>query len=179
MNTGDTFYGDPVTCASVGTSIVIGKTTTTFEPDVLTLYAPTVVVAWQNSDIARWKTALPTSTSTDTSSDTSAASSGLSIGAKAGIGVGCAVVAIIALAGLLLFFRRRSQKKRRDAIQTISMTPKASPTQLLPVEEKSKEEKKGKKDKHNELGDDAALQEISSDGRRLEADDKSARIELP
>ncbi|KAJ4994097.1 superoxide dismutase copper chaperone [Stagonosporopsis vannaccii] len=181
VNVGDTFYGDPVTCTSVGTSIVIGETTTTFEPDVLTLYAPTVMVAWQNSDIARWKTALPTSTSTDTGSlaDTSAPSSGLSTGAKAGIGVGCAVVAIVALAGLLLFFRRRSQKKRRNAIQTISMTPKESLPQPVPFKEKGKPENKDKQDKHNELGDEVALQEISSDGRRLEADVKSARAELP
>lgn len=179
VNNGDTFYGDPVTCTSVGTSIVIGETTRTFEPDVLTLYAPTVMVAWQNSDLARLKTALPTSTSTDMGSLSDLTRSGLSTGAKAGIGVGCAVVAIIALAGLLLFLRRRSQKKRRNAIQTISMTPKETPAQLAPVTEKSKADKKGKPVKHNELGDEAALQEISSDGRRLEADDKNARAELP
>lgn len=142
------------------------------------------MVAWQTSDLARWGLPIPTATSTGAvspSDDASASSSGLSTGAKAGIGVGCAVVAVIALAGLLLFFRRRSQRKRRDAIETIDIAPKDSPhlshsTQPLPVKEKGQ---KGRPVRTTELGDEAALQEISSDGRRLEADDKSARAELP
>lgn len=168
-----------MTCTSVGTSVVFQNTPTTFPHKIITHYAPTVVVAWQGSDLARWRTALPTSTSTqsDSPSESAASSkSGLSTGAKAGIGAGCALAAIAALAVLLLFVRSRS-RKRRAAKHDVSIIQEDQ-------ENRGSEEKPEKplatkeKGPHVELNDEAALQEMTGHGRRNEADDKNHIAEL-
>jgi hypothetical protein len=165
-----------VSCTSVATSIVFKSTPTTFPSNVLTLYAPTVVVAWQSSDIARWRTALPTATSggsTQSSGSAAATKSGLYTGAKAGIGAGCGLAAIAALVILLLFLRSRS-RRRRAANHDVSITHEHqvnqdNPEKSLPIKNK---------DPHVELTDEAALQEMTGHGTRNEADDKTVRAEL-
>lgn len=164
---GQTFWGDPVSCMSVGNSVVFRETPTTFAPNILTRYAPTVVVAWQSSDIARWRTALPTSTSAEPGSPSNPVATnkgGLSTGAKAGIGAGCALVAIGALVTLLLLLRSRSRKRRAANHDTSLIQEKPAPVKS--------------KGPHVELTSEVALQEMTGYGRRNEADDKNARAEL-
>lgn len=146
---------------------------TTFPPDVLTYYAPTVVVAWQSSDLARWKKGQPTSTSTGSLPESTAKpGSGLSTGAKAGIGVGCAVVAIVAIAILLLFrrnrARNRAENRHRELVDDSILAPRED--KKLPVKDKGPQV---------ELADATALQEMTGYERRHEADHMHTRAELP
>jgi hypothetical protein len=162
-NAGETFWGDPITCTSIGTSIVFQDTTATFAPNVLTLFAPTVVVAWKSSDIARWRdSSASSSPSASLSIPTSNVESGFSAGAKAGIGVGCALV-VIAIAAIFLVFRRKRNERRRLAGDDAAVTYENG----KPVAE-AKE--------HVELADEAALQEMGH-GQR-EPDNVNARAEL-
>lgn len=140
-------------------------TTTTFPPDILTLYAPTVVVAWQNSDLARWKAASPTSTSMAPLDPSIVPRAGLSTGAKVGIGIGCALVAIAAGAIVLLLIRNRSRKRRLTG-NDLSFTPVNKP---LPVKDNNS---------HVELADEVALQEMAGYERQTQADNVHARAEL-
>ena len=91
------------------------STVYTFWPDEL--YAPTIQIAWQRTDIARWNapaTPTPTSSTSELSSTptTSSSPSGLSTGAKAGIGVGAAAAGLFVIAIVFCVFWRRRGKQR-------------------------------------------------------------------
>ncbi|KAF3048847.1 hypothetical protein E8E11_009075 [Didymella keratinophila] len=152
-NIGETFWGDSVSCTSVGSSVVTSEATSTFPPDILTLYAPTAVVARQSSDLARWKTALPTSTSTGLLGSSVSSQTGLSTGAKADIGVGCAAAVVAAAVTIWLLFRSRSRKRK--------LLGNELPTAQM-------DEPLKDKDQHAELADEAALQEMTGHERQMQ-----------
>ena len=81
--------------------------------------APTIQIAWQSTDLARWYApATPTPTSSIATSSGSATPSGaappsgLSTGAKAGIGIGAAAAGLIAIAATVFLVLRRRRKSR-------------------------------------------------------------------
>jgi hypothetical protein len=163
---GDIFWGDIVSCTSDGSSVVFQGQTTTVSPGVLTLFAPTVLVAWQTTDVSRWNHATATSSPTaPLSLPTSEPKAGLSTGAKVGISVGCVVAVLVAIVAFLLFRRRKSKKRQLvaedmpDADKKGQLSPKNS-------------------NQHAELADRVALQELSSQGQLSEADHTNVRAEL-
>lgn len=82
------------------------------------LYAPTIQIAWQRTDLARWANGPATSTPTTSISEpsstlsTSSSPAGLSTGAKAGIGVGAAAAGLLVIAIIVYLVLRRRRRAR-------------------------------------------------------------------
>lgn len=111
-------------CSKSADSIITylqSSTVYTYQPEQL--FAPTIQIAWQRSDIARWNapaTSAPTSSILVSStaspgaatSGAAAASAGLSTSAKAGIGIGAAAAGLIVVVAIVSLVSRRRRKAR-------------------------------------------------------------------
>lgn len=141
----------------------------TFDTSIMDLWAPTVKVAWDASDLIRWKMAPATSTPTTSLSEPTSAipsdgtSSNLSRGARIGIAVGISVTVVAAMVATVLFWWRR-RKGRGTSSKYDVATHKAE----LPGEGK----------RHAELADETGLHEAESEDKPNEAAHLSAPVEL-
>ena len=94
----------------------IGTTSTTW---MSTWYAPTIRVGWHKSDQVRWANELITSTPTASMRGPSftptidSPASTMPTGAEAGIGVGAAIVTLVAFGIMMLLLRRKRSEIRR------------------------------------------------------------------
>jgi hypothetical protein len=141
----------------------------TFTSSVLNLFAPTIKVAWQSSDVLRWRNAPITSTPTAllsapaSTATTDLPPPGLSTGAKAGIGIGVSAAAVVIAAAAFLFWRRRTKWRK------------------IPREEKldtQKAELPGQGKKHVELADEAGVHETEGGDKPKEVAEMRAPAEL-
>jgi hypothetical protein len=87
------------------------------------LNAPTIQIAWQRTDLARWNAPATSTPTTSIAAPSSVPSinpspSGLSTGAKAGIGVGATAVGLLVIAAIVFFVWRR-RRRARDVDQNV------------------------------------------------------------
>lgn len=92
-----------------------GSLTTSLPAELWYGYAPTIKVAWERTDLARW--ALPTATTINSvrSQPVSSTRTGLSTGATAGVGIGAAAGGLAIVALLLVLGRKHRRKQGQSA----------------------------------------------------------------
>lgn len=113
-------------CTGPASTVTYVNGTDTWFQSVQSALAPSIVVAYQSSDLSLWAT--PTSTSISDSASTSrptetivsptatsTPSPGVSTGAQAGIGVGVTVLALLGFLAAGLWFWRHKKAGARDA----------------------------------------------------------------
>ena len=94
---------------------MLGSSTTSFRAGYWYGYAPTIKVAWEKTDLARWALPTPTNISSVLSQPVSSTRTGLSTGAKAGVGIGAAAGGLAVVALLLVLGRRHRRKQGQSA----------------------------------------------------------------
>jgi hypothetical protein len=127
---------------------VQGSLTKSFQAELWHGYAPTIKIAWERTDVARW--ALPTSTSRSTRT-------GFSTGATAGVGIGAAAGGL-AIVALLLVLGRKHRRKQRQSAEVNQAFEKAE----LPGDIGDKSSTGQKKVPHVEADDIGAVVELES-----------------
>lgn len=157
-----------------GTTVVQASTTNVVNGmDSFTVQAPLVEIRWKSSDLPASATSETTPSSTASSISNSDSSSGLSTGAIAAIAVVIPVVAIAALVGAFLLWRRRKKSpgKGQNLLELDgSEVDKSSPyTDKKPAGDRPPLQEMESNDARHEMGTEAATHELEGDRPSHEA----------